>query len=130
MWWMFGGEGRASWGAAEDDIARGEAYGDGAHRPGRSLRGVHGRVHLSDQVRRQRLEVDAAVRHEEEVGDHHVRAEVPRRYEHHGATALLPDGGEFTGRSFVDFCDSVGIHRECTAPGKPQQNAVVESAIW
>ena len=40
------------------------------------------------------------------------------------------NGGEFTGRSFVQFCDSAGISRECTALGKPQQNAVVESAIW
>ena len=40
------------------------------------------------------------------------------------------NGGEFTGRSCVDFCDSAGIRREHTAPGKPQQNAVVESAIW
>ena len=40
------------------------------------------------------------------------------------------NGGEFTGRSYVDFCDSAGIRREHTAPGKPQQNAVVESAIW
>ena len=31
MWWMFGGEGRAGRGAAEDDIARKEAHGDGAH---------------------------------------------------------------------------------------------------
>ena len=40
------------------------------------------------------------------------------------------NGGEFTGRIYTDFCDSAGIRRECTAPGKPQQNAVVESAIW
>ena len=40
------------------------------------------------------------------------------------------NGGEFTSRSYVDCCDSVGIRRECTAPGEPQQNAVVESAIW
>ena len=89
---MFGGEGRASWGAADDDIARGEAYGDGPHRPGRSLRGVHGLVLLSDHVRRQHLEVNVAVRHEKEVGDHRVRADVPRRYERHRAAALLPDG--------------------------------------
>ena len=40
------------------------------------------------------------------------------------------NGGEFTRRDYVDFCDSAGICREYTAPGKPQQNAVVESAIW
>ena len=28
------------------------------------------------------------------------------------------------------FCDSAGIRREYTVPGKPQQTAVVESAIW
>ena len=38
--------------------------------------------------------------------------------------------GELTSRDYVEFCDSAGIHREYTAPGKPQQNAVVESAIW
>ena len=67
MWWMFGGEGCAGWGAAEDDIARGEAHGDGAHRPRRPLRGVNGRLGLPDHVRRQCLKVDAAVRDEEEV---------------------------------------------------------------
>ena len=40
------------------------------------------------------------------------------------------NGREFTSRSYVDFCDSAGICREYTSPGKPQQNAVVESAIW
>ena len=62
MWWVFGGEGCASHGPAEDNFARGEAYGDGAHRPGRPLRGVHGRVPYPDHVRRQRFAVDAAVR--------------------------------------------------------------------
>lgn len=37
-------------------------------------------------------------------------------------------GGEFTSRSYVDYGDSVGIRREYTAPNKPQQNSVVESA--
>ena len=40
------------------------------------------------------------------------------------------NGGKFTSRSYTDFCDSAGIRREYTAPGKSQQNAVVESAIW
>ena len=40
------------------------------------------------------------------------------------------NGGEFISRDYVEFCDSAGIRREYTAPGKPQQNAVVESAIW
>ena len=40
------------------------------------------------------------------------------------------NGGEFTDRSFIELCDAVGIRRECTTPGEPQQNAVVESAIW
>ena len=40
------------------------------------------------------------------------------------------NAGEFISRDFVDYCDSAGIRREYTAPGKPQQNAVVESAIW
>lgn len=39
------------------------------------------------------------------------------------------NGGEFTSRSCIDFCDSAGIRREHTAPGKPQKNAVAESAI-
>ena len=42
----------------------------------------------------------------------------------------MDNGGEFTSRSYVNFCDSAGILCENTAPGRPQQNAVVESAIW
>ena len=40
------------------------------------------------------------------------------------------NGGEFTSRSYVDYCDPVGVRREYTAPGKPQQDTVVESVIW
>ena len=40
------------------------------------------------------------------------------------------NGGESISRDYVDYCDSVWVHHECTAPGKPHQNAVVESAIW
>ena len=38
-------------------------------------------------------------------------------------------GGEFISRDYVGYCDSPGIRREYTAPGKPQQNAVVEMLI-
>lgn len=58
--WVLGGEGCGGWGAAKDNIARGKAYGDGAHRPDWPLRGAHGRVPSLDNLRRQRLEVDAA----------------------------------------------------------------------
>ena len=43
---------------------------------------------------------------------------------------LTDNGGEFTGRSLVGFCDSAGIRHEGTAPGKPQHSTVVENAIW
>ena len=52
LWWMFGGEGRAGKGTAENDIERKEAHGDDAHRPGRPQRGVYERVTLPDHVRR------------------------------------------------------------------------------
>ena len=39
------------------------------------------------------------------------------------------NGGEFISRGYVDYCDSVGIRRECTAPRQVRQNAVIESAI-
>lgn len=69
----------AIWGAVEDDMARGVAYGDGAYRSIQPLRGVHGRVYLSDHARRRRVEADAAVRDEDLVSDcHDVRAEVHR----------------------------------------------------
>lgn len=38
------------------------------------------------------------------------------------------EGGEFTGHSFVEFCDFAGIRRGYKSPGKPQLNAVVKSA--
>ena len=40
------------------------------------------------------------------------------------------NGGEFTSSHYVEICDSVGIRREYTAPGKPQLITVVQSAIW
>ena len=40
------------------------------------------------------------------------------------------NGGKLISRDYSDYCDPAGIRREYTAPGKPQQNAVVESAIW
>ena len=40
------------------------------------------------------------------------------------------NGEEFISRDYVDYCDSARIRREYTAPGTPQQEAVVESAIW
>ena len=42
----------------------------------------------------------------------------------------MDNGGGFTSRGYVEFCDSAGVRREYTAPGKPQQHAVVKSAIW
>ena len=76
--------------------------------------------------------VDEAVRNGEQGGDHEVREEVAGRYEQHGGAAVFrtDNGGEFTSRSYNDFCDSPRIRRDYTAPGKPQQNAVVESALW
>ena len=40
------------------------------------------------------------------------------------------NGGEFTSRDYVEFCDSAVIRREYTTPGKPQQNAGFRSVIW
>ena len=39
------------------------------------------------------------------------------------------NGSEYTNRSFVEFCNNLGIRRELTAPYTPQQNGPVESAI-
>ena len=36
--------------------------------------------------------------------------------------------GEFTSRDYIDYCDFTTIRGQYTAPGKPQQNVVVESA--
>ena len=60
-------------------------------------------------------------------GGHAARREIWRLFP---GCFRTDNGEEFTSRSYVDFCGSTGIRRECTAPGKPQQNAVVESAIW
>ena len=40
------------------------------------------------------------------------------------------NGGEFISRMYTDVCDSARIRREYAGPGKLQQKAVVESAIW
>ena len=60
MWLMLQGKGGAGWDASGDDIARGEVYGDGATRLGWPLGGAR----VPDHVRRQRLEMDAAIRNE------------------------------------------------------------------
>ena len=39
------------------------------------------------------------------------------------------NGTEYSNSMFVDFCNSLGIRREITAPYTPQQNGPVESAI-
>ena len=40
------------------------------------------------------------------------------------------NGREYTNHSFVEFCNTLGIRRELTAPYTPQQNGPVESALW
>ena len=37
---------------------------------------------------------------------------------------------EYTNRSFVEYCNNLGIRRELTAPYTPQQNGSVASALW
>lgn len=83
------------------------------------LRNIHGRACLPDTFRRQRLEVDAATINEEETRSHKVRAEVRANMNDMGRPHFFHtnNGGESTSRSFVNLCDSGGIHREFTAPG-------------
>ena len=85
-----------------------------------------------DRVRRQRLDVDAAVRDKEEVEDHlvYVRTFVADMNNMGRPQCFRTDnGGEFSSRDYVEFSDSTRICREYTAPGRPQQNAVFKSAI-
>lgn len=103
-----------------------------AHRPGLPLRGIHGRVRCPGHVRRQCLEMDAAVPKKGEVRSHNVHAEVYRRDKRHGAAALLQHGqrwGVSSAAVTSNYCDSAERRRLHTAPGKPQLNLVVESAI-
>ena len=44
-------------------------------------------------------------------------------------TLQTDNGTEYSNSTFVDFCNGLRIHRECTAPYTPQQNGPVESAI-
>jgi transposase InsO family protein len=41
-------------------------------------------------------------------------------------TLRTDHGGEFTARSFIDYCTKEGIQRHLTAPYTPEQNGVVE----
>jgi transposase InsO family protein len=36
------------------------------------------------------------------------------------------NGGEYTSKEFVNFCEDVGIKRELNTPYNPQQNSVAE----
>lgn len=47
---------------------------------------------FSDHAGRQRLVVDAAVRYEEQIGDHSVRPDIPHQHELYRTTALLSRG--------------------------------------
>ena len=40
------------------------------------------------------------------------------------------NGREYTNNSIVEYCNSLGIRRELTAPYTPQRNGPVESALW
>ena len=51
VWEISGGDGGAHWGAAEDDIAGGEAACNRAHRSDRALQTVLGWLGISDHVR-------------------------------------------------------------------------------
>ena len=71
-----------------------------------------------------------AVRHEKHGGDHHVRPHVTHRHDTEKPRCIHTDNRrEFTSRKYVDYRDSAGICPVYTARAKPQQNAVVESAI-
>ena len=44
--------------------------------------------------------------------------------------AFWPDNGtEYTNSAFVEYCNSLQIHRELTAPNTPQENGPVESGL-
>ena len=84
-------KGCARRGTAEDDIARGEAQGQCILIGPAPTRRPWG-ARLSDHVLGQRLEVDSAIRDEEEIRDDRVRQDVHRRHEPHGAAAMFPHG--------------------------------------
>ena len=48
---------------------------------------------------------------------------VPRAFRSH-------NGAEYTNHSFVEYCNTLGILRELTAPYTLQQNGSMESALW
>lgn len=73
--------------------------------------------------------MDAAERDQEEVSTVHVQnftADMNDTERLHCFRAA--NGGAFPSHSYIDCCDLTGIRREHADPGKPQHNAVVESA--
>ena len=113
------------------DITRGEVHGDCTNLSLRPLRGVHWRVGSTHHSRGWCLEADATVRHEKHGGDHHVRPHVTHRHDTEKPRCIHTyNRREFISGRYVDYCDSAGICHVYTAPAKPQQNAVVGSAIW
>ena len=132
MWWMFGGEGRASWGAAADGIAHGTpmetVHIDLAGSYEASMGGSIYLIMFVDSASRWMWPYGIMKKLETTAYVHTFLADMnaigrPRCF-------LTDNGGEFTGRSLVGFCDSAGIRHEGTAPGKPQHSTVVENAIW
>ena len=45
------------------------------------------------------------------------------------SAARTDNGAEYTNSTFVDYCNSLGIRRELTAPYTPQSNDAVESGL-
>lgn len=54
------------------------------------------------------------------------RVLVKNRPERRIKTLRTDNGGEFTSREFVRYCEETGINRHFSAPYSPQQNGVVE----
>ena len=130
MFLMFNGEGDPRIDTAPHHVPGSGSTGHGLHRHRGTVPGIIRRLALRRHVRGQRFSLPAPIRDPGQERIRHSRcgAAVCGR---HGTSARIPDGQRHRVHQLgvVEYCNSLQIGRELTAPYTPQQNGPVESGL-
>ena len=129
MFWMFNGEGDPRIDTAPHHVPGSGSTGHGPYRHRGTVPGIIGRLALRRHVRGQRFSLPAYGTRDKSASA--ILGVVQRFVADMGLPrAFRTDNGtEYTNSDFVEYCNSLQIRRELTAPYTPQQNAPVESGL-